>query len=275
MAGRAPESSVATKSVRAVERAIDVLTSFSAERTALEIGELQRATGLARPTLYRLLQTLESKGFVRSAGSPLVFELGPAVHRLAHAWDRSFPVVSVSGPALETLWRSSGETVALMIATSPLARTCAVELKSPHPISFSRGTGYTDPLHRGASGKAILAFLPEMEQRAALLRVEPVRVRDELTAELRQIRKSGHALTRAELVEGVCAIGAPVIDAVGRVHGSICVFGPQQRMQGAHLSRCVKEAMRAAKRVGRELPAPDTTVAASVARVRKARQHVP
>ena len=248
-------SSTEPKSVRAVERAIDVLTSFDAERTTLEIGDLQRSTGLTRPTLYRLLQALESKGFIHSRGNPKRFELGPAVHRLAHAWDRSFPVVSVSKPVLEDLRASTGETVALMLAVSPLVRTCAIELKSPHPISFSRGTGYSDPMHRGASGKAMLAFLPQADQARALARVEPARVRDELVAELAGIRKAGYALTFAELVDGVCAIGAPVLDATGRAHASICVFGPQQRMQGRHLKDCVRRATAAAKLVSGRLRA--------------------
>lgn len=248
-------SSAEPRSVRAVERAIDVLTSFDAERTTLEIGDLQRSTGLSRPTLYRLLQTLESKGFIHSHGNPMRFELGPAVHRLAHAWDRSFPVVSVSKPILEDLWASTGETVALMLAAAPLERTCAIELKSPHPISYSRGTGYSDPLHRGASGKAILAFLPAAEQARALARVEPARAREELAAELVRIRKAGYSLTAAELVDGVCAIGAPVLDAEGRAHASICVFGPQQRMQGRHLKDCVRGVMAAAKLVSKRLRA--------------------
>lgn len=248
-------SSAEPKSVRAVERAIDVLTSFDAGHTTLEIGDLQRATGLSRPTLYRLLQALESKGFIHSHGTPLRFELGPAVHRLAHAWDRSFPVVSVSRPILEDLWDKTGETVALMLAASPLERTCTVELRSPHPISYSRGTGYTDPMHRGASGKAILAFLPEAEQALALARVEPARTREELAAELQAIRKAGYAVTFAELVDGVCAIGAPVLDAEGRAHASICVFGPQQRMQGRHLKACVRDAVAAAKLVSKRLRA--------------------
>jgi DNA-binding IclR family transcriptional regulator len=246
-------SSTETKSVRAVERAIDVLTSFDAGRTTLEIGDLQRSTGLSRPTLYRLLQTLEAKGFIHSHGNPMQFELGPAVHRLAHAWDRSFPVVSVSKPVLEELWRSTGETVALMLAASSFERTCAVELKSPHPISYSRGTGYSDPMHRGASGKAILAFLPATEQKLALARVEPARVREELAAELVRIRKIGYALTSAELVDGVCAIGAPVTDKDARAHASICVFGPQQRMQGKHLKACIRGAVAASKLVRERL----------------------
>lgn len=242
-------SSTEPKSVRAVERAIDVLTSFDAGHTTLAIGDLQRATGLSRPTLYRLLQTLESKGFIHSSGDPLNFELGPAVHRLAHAWDRSFPVVSVSRPVLEDLWRSTGETVALMLAAPPFERTCAIELKSPHPISYSRGTGYADPMHRGASGKAILAFLPPEEQEQALARVTPARQREELAAELARVRKNGYSLTFAELVEGVCAIAAPVIDANGRANASICVFGPQNRMQGRHLKQCIRDVVAAGKAV--------------------------
>ena len=66
-------SSAEPKSVRAVERAIDVLTSFDADHTVLEIGDLQRATGLTRPTLYRLLQALETKGFIHSHGTPKRF----------------------------------------------------------------------------------------------------------------------------------------------------------------------------------------------------------
>jgi len=248
-------SSAEPTSVRAVERAIDVLTSFDVERATLEIGDLQRSTGLSRPTLYRILQALETKDFIHSYGNPKRFELGPAVHRLAHAWDRSFPVVSVSRPFLEDLWRATGETVALMLAASPLKRTCTVELRSPHPITFSRGTGYTDPMHRGASGKAILAFLPAVEQARVLAQVEPARAREELATELQAIRKAGYAVTFAELVDGVCAIGAPVLDAQGRAHASICVFGPQQRMQGRHLKACVREAVAAAKRVSKKLRA--------------------
>lgn len=246
-------SSADTKSVRAVERAIDVLTSFDAEHTTLEIGELQRATGLTRPTLYRLLLTLEAKGFIHSHGSPLRFELGPAVHKLAHAWDRSFPVVSVSRPLLEELWRATGETVALMLASSPSERTCAIELKSPHPISFSRGSGYSDPMHRGASGKAILAFQTPEAQAKVLAQLETARQRDDLSIELARIRRNGYALTSAELVDGVCAIAAPVVDPDGRVNASVCLFGPHHRMQGRHLKDCVRKVVAASAAVRKRL----------------------
>ena len=246
-------SSRPASTVRAVERAIDILACFTAGPPALEIGDLQRRTRLSRPTLYRLLQTLQAKGFIRSSGAPLRFELGPGLRQLTAAFDRSFPVVTRSAPTLERLWRDTGETIALMLPASGYARTCVVELRSAQPISFGRGTGYTDPMHKGASGKAILAFLDAIEQAEALELVEPARVRDALRAELARIRKAGYAITRGELVNGVCAIGAPVVDAAQRVHASICVFGPQPRMTGRHLDRCIKAVLAASRAVGARL----------------------
>ncbi|NBS58277.1 MAG: hypothetical protein EBS65_14755, partial [Betaproteobacteria bacterium] len=103
--------------------------------------------------------------------------------------------------------------------------------------------------------KAMLAFLPEADQERALARVEPARGRDEMATELAAIRKAGYALTFAELVDGVCAIGAPVLDADGYAHASICVFGPQQRMQGRHLKDCIRLAVQAARLVCERLSA--------------------
>ena len=59
-------------SVRSVERAIDVLFSFTQQEPVLDIPALQQRTGLSRPTLYRLLRTLESRGLIYSFGNPLI-----------------------------------------------------------------------------------------------------------------------------------------------------------------------------------------------------------
>ena len=51
-------------SVRSVERAIEVLFSFTQQEPVLDIPALQQRTGLSRPTLYRLLRTLETRGLI-------------------------------------------------------------------------------------------------------------------------------------------------------------------------------------------------------------------
>ena len=72
-----------SESVRSVERAVDVLFSFNQDQPVLDLPALQERTGLSRPTLYRLLRTLEAKGLIYSFGSPLRFQLGPRFGLLA------------------------------------------------------------------------------------------------------------------------------------------------------------------------------------------------
>ncbi len=73
-------------SVRAVDRALDILRAFKPQDGALTASELLRRVDLSRPTLYRLLRTLQRKQFLIASGDPQRFRLGPAVAQLAHVW---------------------------------------------------------------------------------------------------------------------------------------------------------------------------------------------
>ena len=79
MASPPNPQSTDTDNVRAVDRALDILLAFRAGESALSAVELQRRVDLSRPTLYRLLRTLQARGFVVSSGQPQRFGLGPSV----------------------------------------------------------------------------------------------------------------------------------------------------------------------------------------------------
>ena len=66
----------ATATIRSIERAIDVLSCFDHATPQLSVTDLKKRTDLSRPTLYRILATLEGKGVIRSFGEPQRFELG-------------------------------------------------------------------------------------------------------------------------------------------------------------------------------------------------------
>src|SRR2546421_12774516 len=72
--------------VRAVGRALDILLAFTPQDNELTVGELVKRVDLSRPTLYRLLHTLEQSGFLLSSGEPQRFRLGPAGGGLAPGW---------------------------------------------------------------------------------------------------------------------------------------------------------------------------------------------
>jgi IclR family acetate operon transcriptional repressor len=198
----------AHESVRAVERALDILLAFKPQDDALTVGELLKRVDLSRPTLYRLLHTLQRKQFLLSSGEPQRFRLGPAVAQLAHVWTAGLDLGAVAEPMMRALWEETGETVALFIPEGAF-RVCIAEMASTQALSFRRGVGYRERLILGASGKAILAHMPDLlhklESYGGGLPIDPKKYQRELAA----IKERGFAISKHELIEGAVAVSAP------------------------------------------------------------------
>ena len=111
------------------------------------------------------------------------------------------------------------------------------QLAAPHRLRAVSAVGSTFPLHCTANGKALLAALGDEQLRdllpARLERFTPATItaRDDLRAELAEIRSSGVAYDREEHTEGICAVAAVVRDAGGPV-AAISVPVPTQRFAG-------------------------------------------
>jgi IclR family KDG regulon transcriptional repressor len=88
--------------------------------------------------------------------------------------------------------------------------------------SFRRG-----PMHRGASGKVLAAWLDEAERERLIESTpEPTTLR----AALDRIRHAGFAFTVGELDEGAAAVAAPILDRRGRLVAGLSIAGPAQRI---------------------------------------------
>src|SRR5262249_60818720 len=144
---------------RAVDRALDILLAFKPQDDTLTVSELLRRVDLSRPTLYRLLRTLQRKQFLIASGDPQRFRLGPAVAQLSHVWSAGLDLGTAAEPMMRRLRDETGETVALFVPEGAF-RLCIAEVPSTQPLSFRRGVGYRERLTVGASGKVILAYMP-------------------------------------------------------------------------------------------------------------------
>ncbi|AOB32734.1 transcriptional regulator [Bordetella sp. H567] len=223
--------------VRAVDRALDILLAFRPGDDGLTAAELLKRVDLSRPTLYRLLATLEHNGFLVSSGDPQQFRLGSSVARLAHVWTSSHNIADIAYPSLQRLWEGTGETVALFVREG-IYRVCVSELASAQPLSFRRGVGYREKLVLGASGRTILARMnlteKELKAYAADTKVDTAAY----MAELERVRKQGYATSRHELIEGAVAVAAPYFNGADLVVGSLCIFGPSVRMTAERVKAC-------------------------------------
>lgn len=228
-----------TKPVRSVLRALSILRCFTPEQPLLSVAEIGRQLRLSRPTLYRLLATLQQAGFVLAEGEPLRFRLGPAVAPMTQAWSASLNLPALASPVLERLHRQVGETVGLYVPRGD-QRVCVAEMPGPQALTVVRGVGSVAPLSRGASGRVILAHRPEGED----------------DKELARVRRQGFALSRGELMPGVVAIAAAFFDQAGQVAGSVAVFAPESRFDARRERDAARQVVEASGRISELLGKP-------------------
>lgn len=215
--------------VRAVRRALEIVLAFTPDDFELSAGDLLKRVNLSRPTLYRLLHTLQETGFISSVGDPQRFRLGPSVAQLTHVWNASLNIAALAEPVMQRLWSATAETVAVFVPQGAM-RLCVAELPSPQPLSFKRGVGYTESIVRGATGRALLAHLNASDEKlAGMVSGTDVELKA-LSLSLAQTRKQGYSVSRSELIEGAVAIAVPFFDGHHAVVGSIGVFGPEVRL---------------------------------------------
>ncbi len=234
---------------RSVERAVDIMAALSRADRAISVTELEQTLSLSRPTLYRILHTLETKGLVICSGDPQRFSLGARIVELAGPWLGKNQVVDISQPYLTALWRETDETVALFVVGDHDTKVCIQELKSRQALVFTRGTGIVEPLIVGSSGKSMLAFQEAGVIRDILAAIEDSRIRGHVERDLATIRQNGYSVTEGEVIAGAVALSAPIFDRAGAVKSSVALYGPESRLSGDHKARCLDSLMRTAGQI--------------------------
>jgi IclR family transcriptional regulator, acetate operon repressor len=236
-------------SVRAVDRAIAILQCFSAEQPAMSVIEIQKRVGLSRPTLYRLLHTLSTRGLIHAEGDPQRFKLAQGVMKLSHVWLKGLEVVNVARPIVESLRDATGETAALFSLQEDRS-VCVLECESRHVLSISRGIGVSTKITQGgATGKAMLAFIDPARQAELLRQIRQDAQRSQLEDALKSARRRGYAISRGEIFVGAVAVSAPYFDHRGSVVGSIGLYGPNARVNDDKLVEFGKLVCEAGRKV--------------------------
>lgn len=222
------------QSVRSVERALDVLLSLTdGERTLTAIAA---TTDLSKATVHRLLTGLSSRAMVSQDPASATYMLGPGCFPIALAVNEATgPLSAVARPHLEALRDHTGETVTIHVRTGT-QRVCVAEVESKEAIRYTAGVGAVAPVHTGAAGKALLAFLDawtldRLLDAITLDAVTPRTITDHqrLRTELKRVRARGWAESRGERVLGARAVSAP-IRVEERLVGAISVLGPEVRL---------------------------------------------
>lgn len=241
------------KTVRAVERALDVLMCF-ARREEWGLTEISGEVGLHKSTVFRLLATLEQRGFVQREEATEKYRLGLSIlelsAHLSHADDPSVVLL----PEMERLREGFDETVSLYVRDrSERVRIQAVQ--STQAIRRVAIVGARLPLTVGASSKVLLAFEEPAVRRQVMDDSEwPEHLsRDSYSRQLEEIVGLGYATSFEEREPGAAAVSAPIFNRAGKLIAALSVSGPSNRLTPARMVEYAPTIMEAAHRMGRLL----------------------
>ena len=224
-------------SIAVVTRTLDILEALAEAKRPLGPTELARRVGTTPSAAFRILKTLEERGYVARDTISGQYRLGT---RLAYLGERSTGTLDlrhVARPVLEELHRRFRETVNLAVLDNDHIVYIDM-IESDHGLRMAARVGARDYPHSTSLGKAILGHLPEPELERYLQRPLPRRTPHTITdpvalrAELERVRASGVAEDHEENEEGACCFGAPVFDHQGRVVAAISISGPAVRLSG-------------------------------------------
>jgi DNA-binding IclR family transcriptional regulator len=240
--------------VGSVEKAVSLLKILGDGAPEAGVSELARRLKVHKSTVSRLLATLERQGLVERNPDTEKYRLGFELVRLAGRVPRHGELVETARPALEALSQAAGETINLALPDGEQVINI-YQISSRHLVKDTNWAGRRTPYHCTANGKALLAWLPEVEA----LRRLPARLqsftastrtsRAGLLKDLAEAREQGFAVAREELEIGLIAIAAPVRGANGEVVAAVSVSGPAYRLTPDRVTELGRQTARAAEEV--------------------------
>jgi DNA-binding IclR family transcriptional regulator len=252
--------------IQTVSNALRVLETFEKDEI-LGVTELAKRLHLHKNNVFRILATLEEKGWVEQCADTERYRLGAACVRLGHAFGRARSLSRYGRVALDTLSRKTQETAHLAVLRG-YDVVMLDGVQAPGPLVTGLHLGGRLSTHCTAVGKVLVAcgdpelldrFDREVAARGKLRKSteHSITDRDKLLEHLQQVRVQGFATDLEECACGVVCAAAPVFDATSQIAASIAVSAPSLRADQAHLEReLVPQVVAAATRLSQQLGAP-------------------
>jgi IclR family negative regulator of allantoin and glyoxylate utilization operon len=257
------------------------------------VRELSRTLDIPVGTTHRVLQALKRERLVEQAGERGLYRSGLRIAELSRRILRANDLVPTALPSLHEAVERSGDSVAVMVVEGNEA-VCAASVECDQLLRVVFPAGWRGPLHRGASGRLLLAFEPEDKIRAIVKigarAARPNRIEDPdaFITDLDALRKRGYSVSHGEREEGFTSVAATVRGPDGAVIASVAIYGPHSRFSAradlTHHMRTVRECAaaieaalaqrqhRGASRVAGATTAAEATDAARRATTRRVRR---
>lgn len=257
--------------VQSVDRALDILEAFNYQAEELGVTELSQKLGLHKNNVFRLLATLECRGYIEQDKRTGNYRLGIKTFEVANIFLHHLGLRRQARPVLEDLVNRCDETAYLAILDGPEVVYVLMH-ETSQTVRIVPRLGHRLPAYCTASGKIQLAYesrdhLSQIFQ-GHVLKAHTAKTIDnfeKLVGHLKEVARVGYAVDNEEMEEGVRCLAAPVRDYSHRVVAGVGLSGPVSRFSMERIEKelvpLVKEAgTKISQRLGYELHAPNPSV---------------
>jgi IclR family KDG regulon transcriptional repressor len=250
--------SIMSESIRAVERALDVLSCFSHQTPELSMTQIAEQVGINKSTVHRLLATLEKNRFVERDLATGLYRPGIRLIQMAYLTLEHNDLRRLAAPLLRQLCDLQRENVNLSVLDDVDVVYVDV-IESAQRVKLAASSGQRLPAFCTASGKAILAFMPEENVKRILERGMPKYTQrtlvtsKEIFNDFSQTREWGFAISDQEFEDGINAIAAPIFNANNQPIASVSVAGPAYRLSRERMVEIGPQVVATANNIAQEV----------------------
>ena len=247
-----------SESIRAVERALDVLMCFSNQTPELTMTQISELVGINKSTVHRLLATLVGKRFLERDPTTGVYRPGIRLIQMAFLTMEHNDLRRLAAPYLHNLCEQHHENVNLSVLDDTDVVYVDV-IESSQRVKLAASPGQRLPAFCTASGKAILAFVPEENVKRILERGMPrytqntILSREAFFENMRHAQEQGFALSEQEFEEGINAIAAPIFNNKSKPIASVSIAGPAYRLTRERMIEIGPSLVDTANNIAREV----------------------
>jgi len=242
--------------IKSVANALDLLEEFGGDVRELGVTELSRRLKLHKNNVFRLLATLEHKGYIEQNKETENYRLGLKSLELGQTYLRQIGLVRQTRPILEELANKCNENAGLGIIRQNSVTYLDV-VETEQTVRVASRIGWRLPIYCSAIGKAQIAFKSESEVEKVIslndmkkFTDNTITDRKEFLKHLREIREKGYAVDNEEYEPGVRCVAVPIWDYTRHVVAGISVAGPAFRLTDEVLQ---KKIIPAVLEAGREI----------------------
>ncbi|MGI9364886.1 MAG: IclR family transcriptional regulator [Rhizobiaceae bacterium] len=250
----------AGRTIQSVDRALSVLEAVASKNDGTSVSDIAQLVGLNISTCHHLLTTLVQRGYLAHLGRTRGYALGPKLRELVEvSQGERDPAVLLTGD-IQALSKKLGHGMQFAVLSDTSLMTKISIAGSDESIQEPDEVEKMTALHATATGKAILAWIPDTE----LVRIisanglNPYTSRtitslSGLVEELRLVRRSKVAIDDEEFRDGIVCIGSAIREGGGAVIGSISVTTSADRANEKYRQYLVGEIVAAANTFSNKL----------------------